>query len=151
MWCFEDGQESGSASDMSHAARDTDTSSNSSGFTLSIKKHHLIWSFRQRNPLVISFLLMINFLRSFSVQLFLSPFGLDDFVAVAAISCTVQNNLLDVVHVSLLRAVRRHLEAVSAQGSQLASSICLSTRATISLNIVSFFYLKCLYFSLSFN
>jgi hypothetical protein len=54
-----------------------------------------------------------NFLRSFSVQLFLSPFGLDDFVA--AINCTVQNNLLDAVHVSLLRALRRHLESKSTK------------------------------------
>ncbi|KAJ1264720.1 hypothetical protein BS78_08G022400 [Paspalum vaginatum] len=63
-----------------------------------------------------------SFLRSFSVQLFLSPFGLDDFVA--AISCTVQNNLLDAVHVSLLQALRRHLQSKSAEGSQLASN-CL--------------------------
>ncbi|CAN6292886.1 unnamed protein product [Urochloa humidicola] len=54
-----------------------------------------------------------NFLRSFSVQLFLSPFGLDDFVA--AINCTVQNNLLDAVHVSLLQALRRHLESKSTK------------------------------------
>ncbi|GJN13796.1 hypothetical protein PR202_gb00542 [Eleusine coracana subsp. coracana] len=63
-----------------------------------------------------------NFLRSFSVQLFLSPFGLDDFVA--AINCTVQNNLLDAVHVSLLRALKRHLETKSSEGSQPASN-CL--------------------------
>jgi hypothetical protein len=61
----------------------------------------------------ISYLFSVyNFLRSFSVQFFLSPFGLDDFVA--AINCTVQDNLLDVVHVSLLRALRRHLETKSA-------------------------------------
>uniref|UniRef100_A0ACD6A152 Uncharacterized protein n=1 Tax=Avena sativa TaxID=4498 RepID=A0ACD6A152_AVESA len=63
-----------------------------------------------------------NFLRSFNVQLFLSPFGLDDFVA--SINCTVQNTLLDAVHVSLLRALRRHLEAKSSHGSELASN-CL--------------------------
>ena len=63
-----------------------------------------------------------NFLRSFSVQLFLSPFGLDDFVA--SINCTVQNTLLDAVHVSLLRALRRHLETKSSHGSELASD-CL--------------------------
>jgi hypothetical protein len=63
-----------------------------------------------------------NFLRSSSVQLFLSPFGLDDFVA--AINCTVQNNLLDAVHVSLLRALRQHLEVKSAEGSRLVSN-CL--------------------------
>jgi len=71
----------------------------------------------------ISYLFSVyNFLRSFSVRLFLSPFGLDDFVA--AINCTVQNNLLDAVHVSLLQALRRHLESKSAEGSQLASN-CL--------------------------
>jgi hypothetical protein len=63
-----------------------------------------------------------NFLRSFNVQLFLSPFGLDDFVA--SINCTVQNTLLDAVHVSLLRALRRHLETKSSRGSELASN-CL--------------------------
>jgi hypothetical protein len=62
----------------------------------------------------ISYLFAVyNFLRSFSVQLFLSPFGLDDFVA--ALNCTVQNNLLDAVHVSLLRALRRHLESESTK------------------------------------
>jgi hypothetical protein len=71
----------------------------------------------------ISYLFSVyNFLRSFSVQLFLSPFGLDDFVA--AINCAVQNNLLDAVHVSLLRALKRHLESKSAEGSQMASN-CL--------------------------
>ncbi|XP_037429968.1 DDT domain-containing protein PTM-like [Triticum dicoccoides] len=63
-----------------------------------------------------------NFLRSFNVQLFLSPFGLDDFVA--SINCTVQNTLLDAVHVSLLQALRRHLETKSSGGSELASN-CL--------------------------
>ncbi|KAM0845395.1 hypothetical protein ACQ4PT_056399 [Festuca glaucescens] len=63
-----------------------------------------------------------TFLRSFNVQLFLSPFGLDDFVA--SINCTVQNTLLDAVHVSLLRALRRHLETKSSRGSELASN-CL--------------------------
>ncbi|KAL6900858.1 hypothetical protein ACP4OV_005534 [Aristida adscensionis] len=68
----------------------------------------------------ISYLFSVyNFLRSFSVQLFLSPFGLDDFVA--ALNCPVQNNLLDAVHVSLLQALRRHLETKSAEGSQRAS------------------------------
>jgi hypothetical protein len=63
-----------------------------------------------------------NFLRSFSVQLFLSPFGLDDFVA--SINCSGQSTLLDAVHVSLLRALRRHLETKSSDGSELASN-CL--------------------------
>ncbi|TVU25568.1 hypothetical protein EJB05_28069, partial [Eragrostis curvula] len=71
----------------------------------------------------ISYLFSVyNFLRSFSVKLFLSPFGLHDFVG--AINCTEQNNLLDAVHVSLLRALRWHLEIKSAEGSRLASN-CL--------------------------
>jgi len=79
----------------------------------------------------ISYLFSVyNFLRLFSVQLFLSPFGLDDFVA--AINCTVQNNLLDAVHVSLLRALRRLLESKSAEGSQLASN-CLKYILYLSL------------------
>ncbi|KAF8706535.1 hypothetical protein HU200_030817 [Digitaria exilis] len=123
-------QHSGSGSDMSE---DVESSSNSSDFTKEEPS--------QPCPPVqavelppssgditvpensISYLFSVyNFLRSFSVQLFLSPFGLDDFVA--AINCTVQNNLLDAVHASLLRALRRHLESKSSEGSQLASN-CL--------------------------
>jgi hypothetical protein len=105
----------------------------------------------------ISYLFSVyNFLRSFSVQLFLSPFGMDDFVA--AINCTVQNNLLDAVHVSLLRALRRLLESKSAEGSQLASN-CLKyilyrsllTTLTI-LQLMCFSLLQILtIFSLSLN
>lgn len=63
-----------------------------------------------------------NFLRSFSVQLFLSPFGLDDFVG--SLNCNVQNSLMDAVHVSLMRALRRHLQMLSSEGLELASK-CL--------------------------
>uniref|UniRef100_A0A7N0U7F0 Uncharacterized protein n=1 Tax=Kalanchoe fedtschenkoi TaxID=63787 RepID=A0A7N0U7F0_KALFE len=63
-----------------------------------------------------------SFLRSFSIRLFLSPFGLDDFVG--ALNCPAQNTLLDAIHVALLRALRRHLENMSADGSELASK-CL--------------------------
>lgn len=63
-----------------------------------------------------------SFLRSFSNRLFLSPFGLDDFVG--ALNCPVQNSLLDAIHVTLLRALRRHLETVSADFSELSSE-CL--------------------------
>ncbi|KAL6650444.1 hypothetical protein ACP70R_009369 [Stipagrostis hirtigluma subsp. patula] len=85
-----------------------------------------------------------NFLRSFSVQLFLSPFGLDDFVA--AINCTVQNNLLDAVHVSLLQALRRHLETKSAEGSQCASN-CLKCLDWTLLDVLTWpvFLLEYLY------
>ncbi|KAM0940325.1 putative transcription factor interactor and regulator LIM family [Dioscorea sansibarensis] len=63
-----------------------------------------------------------NFLRSFSRLLFLSPFGLDDFVG--SLHCNVQNTLLDAVHLSLMRALRRHLELLSSEGSEQASK-CL--------------------------
>ncbi|CAL4896920.1 unnamed protein product [Urochloa decumbens] len=123
-------QHSGSGSDMSG---DVESSSNSSDFTKEepsepcppVQAVELPPSSGDI-PIPeesISYLFSVyNFLRSFSVQLFLSPSGLDDFVA--AINCTVQNNLLDAVHVSLLRALRRHLESKSAGGSQLASN-CL--------------------------
>lgn len=59
-----------------------------------------------------------NFLRSFSVQLFLSPFGLDDFVG--SLNCTVQNSLLDAIHLSLMQALRQHLQMLSSEDSKLA-------------------------------
>lgn len=62
------------------------------------------------------------FLRSFSIQLFLSPFGLDDFVG--SLNCLVPNTLLDAIHVALMRVLRRHLEILSSNGSELASK-CL--------------------------
>ncbi|XP_062204414.1 DDT domain-containing protein PTM-like [Phragmites australis] len=123
-------QQSGSGSDMSE---DVESSSNSSDFTKEEPSEPCPPVQAVELPPSsgdiavpeesISYLFSVyNFLRSFSVQLFLGPFGLDDFVA--AISCTVQNNLLDAVHVSLLRALRRHLETKSSEGSQLASN-CL--------------------------
>ncbi|CAI9105531.1 OLC1v1004470C3 [Oldenlandia corymbosa var. corymbosa] len=63
-----------------------------------------------------------SFLRSFSIQLFLSPFGLDDFVG--SLNCSVPNTLLDSIHVALMRALRRYFEKLSAEGSELASK-CL--------------------------
>lgn len=63
-----------------------------------------------------------SFLRTFSTTLFLSPFGLDDFVG--ALSCSVPNSLLDSVHVALMRVLRRHLEKLSSDGSEFASK-CL--------------------------
>ncbi|XP_062201843.1 DDT domain-containing protein PTM-like [Phragmites australis] len=123
-------QQSGSGSDMSE---DVESSSNSSDFTKEEPSEPCPPIQAVELPPSsgdiavpeesISYLFSVyNFVRSFSVQLFLSPFGLDDFVA--AINCTVQNNLLDAVHVSLLRALRRHLVTKSADGSQLASN-CL--------------------------
>ncbi|CAA0815005.1 PHD finger family protein [Striga hermonthica] len=63
-----------------------------------------------------------GFLRSFSLQLFLYPFGLDDFVG--ALNWPVANTLLDSVHVALLRVLKRHIERLSSEGSDLASK-CL--------------------------
>lgn len=60
-----------------------------------------------------------GFLRSFSIILFLSPFGLDDFVG--SLNCSGPNTLLDAVHVALLRALSCHLETISSEGSELAS------------------------------
>ncbi|KAL5580231.1 hypothetical protein UlMin_012673 [Ulmus minor] len=63
-----------------------------------------------------------GFLRSFSIRLFLNPFSLDDFVG--SLNCRVPNTLLDAIHVALMRALRRHLETLSADGLELASK-CL--------------------------
>ncbi|XP_021732830.1 DDT domain-containing protein PTM-like isoform X1 [Chenopodium quinoa] len=63
-----------------------------------------------------------GFLRSFSIRLFLSPFTLDDLVG--CLRCTVPNTLLDAIHVGLLKALKRHLEAQASDGLELASK-CL--------------------------
>ncbi|XP_076917554.1 DDT domain-containing protein PTM-like [Bidens hawaiensis] len=63
-----------------------------------------------------------SFLRSFSVCLFLSPFGLDEFVG--ALNCSFHNTLLDAIHVALIRALKSHVEILSSEGSELASK-CL--------------------------
>ncbi|KAH7561168.1 hypothetical protein JRO89_XS10G0183100 [Xanthoceras sorbifolium] len=63
-----------------------------------------------------------GFLRSFGIRIFLSPFGLDDFVG--SLNCCVPNTLLDAIHVALMRVLRRHLEALSSDGSERASK-CL--------------------------
>lgn len=67
----------------------------------------------------VSHLLSVHsFLRSFSVPLFLYPFGLDDFVG--ALNCSVANTLLDSIHVALLHVLKRHVERLSSEGSELA-------------------------------
>ncbi|CAK9184355.1 unnamed protein product [Ilex paraguariensis] len=63
-----------------------------------------------------------SFLRSFSTSLFLSPFTLEDFVA--AVNCKDPNSLFDYIHISLLQTLRKHLDSLSDESSQSASS-CL--------------------------
>jgi hypothetical protein len=63
-----------------------------------------------------------GFLRTFSTQLFLHPFSLDEFVG--SLNCEVSNTLFDAIHFSLMRVLRRHLETLSSEGSELASQ-CL--------------------------
>ncbi|KAI7741115.1 hypothetical protein M8C21_002134, partial [Ambrosia artemisiifolia] len=71
----------------------------------------------------VSYLLSVySFLRSFSVCLFLSPFGLDEFVG--ALNSTVHNTLLDAIHVALIRALKSYVETLSSEGSELAQK-CL--------------------------
>ncbi|PNX55854.1 PHD finger family protein, partial [Trifolium pratense] len=60
-----------------------------------------------------------GFLRSFSTQLFLHPFTLDEFVG--ALNSQVSNTLFDAIHFSLMRVLRDNLETLSAEGSELAS------------------------------
>ncbi|PON53379.1 Autoimmune regulator [Parasponia andersonii] len=60
-----------------------------------------------------------DFLRSFSICLFLCPFTLDDFVG--SLNCRVPNTLLDAIHVAVMRPLRRHLETLSEEGLELAS------------------------------
>lgn len=71
----------------------------------------------------VSYLLSVyTFLRSFSIRLFLCPFGLEDFVG--ALNCSASNTLFDSVHVALMCALRRHLNKLSSDDSALASK-CL--------------------------
>ncbi|XP_051141834.1 DDT domain-containing protein PTM-like [Andrographis paniculata] len=63
-----------------------------------------------------------SFLRSFSTSLFLSPFGLDDFVI--SLKSSDSTLLFDSIHLSLLRTIRKHLESLSEEGSASASN-CL--------------------------
>jgi hypothetical protein len=53
-------------------------------------------------------------LRSFSKQLFLSPFALDAFVS--ALRCVRVNPLIDWVHFALLRSLKSHLEDLAQEG-----------------------------------
>ena len=71
---------------------------------------------------IFDFFSVYAFLRSFSTLLYLSPFELEDFAE--ALRCDFSNPLFDFVHVSLLQTLRKHLEFLSDEGSQSASS-CL--------------------------
>lgn len=68
---------------------------------------------------VADLLSVYSFLRSFSCALFLSPFSLDEFVG--SLNCSIQNTLLDAIHVALMRVIQRHFEALASDGSELAS------------------------------
>ncbi|KAG8099175.1 hypothetical protein GUJ93_ZPchr0013g34119 [Zizania palustris] len=57
-------------------------------------------------------------LRSFSRQLFLSPFTLETFVA--ALRCTYVNPLIDWVHFALLGSMKSHLENLANEGDPWA-------------------------------
>lgn len=71
----------------------------------------------------ISHLLSVyGLLRSFSITLFLYPFGLDDFVG--AVNCPHPNTLLDSVCVALMRVLKSRLESLSSEGCEVASK-CL--------------------------
>ncbi|TVT98004.1 hypothetical protein EJB05_56721, partial [Eragrostis curvula] len=59
-----------------------------------------------------------SLLRSFTKELFLSPFPLETFVA--ALRCTHVNPLIDWVHFALLRALKSHLEVLAAEGEPSA-------------------------------
>ncbi|XP_023637871.1 DDT domain-containing protein PTM isoform X2 [Capsella rubella] len=63
-----------------------------------------------------------GFLRSFSFQLYICPFELNDFVG--ALNFPGPNSLLDAVHVALMRALKGHLERLSSEESDSASK-CL--------------------------
>lgn len=63
-----------------------------------------------------------SFLRSFSTLLFLSPFELGDFVE--ALRCKTPSLLFDYIHLSLLQILRKHLESLSDENSESAST-CL--------------------------
>ncbi|PIA48260.1 hypothetical protein AQUCO_01400680v1 [Aquilegia coerulea] len=73
-------------------------------------------------------------LRSFSIVLFLSPFGLEAFVE--ALKCKCPNSLIDSIHVSLLHTLKLHLEFLSDEGSQAATD-CLRSLNWALLDVVT--------------
>ncbi|KAL4590649.1 hypothetical protein LXL04_003588 [Taraxacum kok-saghyz] len=71
---------------------------------------------------VVDLFSVYTFLRSFSTILFLSPFEFGDFVA--SVRSKSPSLLIDSIHVSLLRTLRKHLEFQSSENSTSASN-CL--------------------------
>ncbi|GAB4856004.1 hypothetical protein Ancab_024643 [Ancistrocladus abbreviatus] len=84
--------------------------------------------------LVLDLFSVYAFLRSFSILLYLSPFELEDFVD--ALKSKVSNLLLDFIHVSILQTLRKHLEFLSNEGSESASS-CLRNLNWDLLDVVT--------------
>lgn len=60
---------------------------------------------------VADLLSVYTFLRSFSIPLCLYPFGLKDFAG--SLNCSVQNTLLDSIHVALMQCLQRHFESLT--------------------------------------
>lgn len=87
-------------------------------------------------PCVLNLFSVYGFLRSFSIRLFLSPFTLDEFVG--ALNCKVSNALLDAIHVSLMRVLKRHLENISPDGSRPATK-CLRCLLLLLFFLFRFF------------
>ncbi|KAF5186897.1 Ddt domain-containing protein ptm [Thalictrum thalictroides] len=75
-----------------------------------------------------------SFLRSFSILLFLSPFGFEAFVK--ALNCKCPNSLIDSIHVSLLHTLKVHLDFLSDEGSQSAAN-CLRSLNWALLDVVT--------------
>ncbi|CAK7331144.1 unnamed protein product [Dovyalis caffra] len=73
-------------------------------------------------------------LRTFSTLLFLSPFGLEEFVA--ALKGNSPSSLFDFIHVSILQTLRKHLEHLSNEGSESASN-CLRSLDWGLLDIIT--------------
>ncbi|KAK1319316.1 Methyl-CpG-binding domain-containing protein 9 [Acorus calamus] len=59
-----------------------------------------------------------SFLRSFSTNLFLSPFTVEAFVA--ALRCNFVNSLMDSIHFCILQALKQNLELLSNEGVESA-------------------------------
>ncbi|KAF7823287.1 DDT domain-containing protein PTM-like [Senna tora] len=99
-------------------------------------------------PYVSHLFSVYGFLRSFSTRLFLGPFSLDEFVG--SLNCRVSNTLFDAIHVSLMRALSRHLEFLSSEGSEVASK-CLRCNDWGLLDILTWPVLLIQYLAINGN